>query len=261
MDTLVVIRIAVASLLGVCTGSFLNVVIYRLPRRESIARPPSACPNCATPLARRDLVPVLSWVVLRAKCRSSATPISARYPFIELLTAVVFGLLAWRFEELIQLSAFLVLGASCVALSAIDFDTKTLPTRLVYFTLIVGAVLLGIAAIVNNEPSHALNAAISSAAVATLFFVTWYIAPRGIGFGDVRFSAALALFMGWLGFGHVFVGITLAFLLGAVAGLALMVFGRAGRKSSIPFGPFLAIGALIAILVGQPIISWWLPSA
>jgi leader peptidase (prepilin peptidase) / N-methyltransferase len=261
MDAVAVLRVGVAALLGLCTGSFLNVVIYRLPRRESISRPPSACPGCASPLKRRDLVPVLSWIILRAKCRNCRAPISGRYPFIELLNAVIFGLIALRFSQLLPLAAYLVLGAGCVSLSAIDFDTKTLPTRLVYLTGAVGASLLIVNAFVNGDRDGLVRAAISGAVVATLFFITWFIAPNGIGFGDVRFAGVLAVFTGWLGFGYVFVGLTVAFVGGAVVGIALMAFGGAGRKTAVPFGPFLAIGAMTAILVGQPIIHWWLPAA
>ena len=181
-----------------------------------------------------------------------------------MLTAGLFALMAVRFEKLIQLAAYLVLGAGCIALSAIDFDTKTLPTRLVYFTAIVGGLLFGVASIADNDPSQLVHAAISAAIVAILFFITWFIAPNGMGFGDVRFVGTLAMFLGWLGFGYVFIGITLAFVSGAAVGIAMMIIGRAGRKSAIPFGPFLAFGAVTAILVGQPIIlvaSGRLPSA
>lgn len=261
MDQLSAFRIGVSALFGLCIGSFLNVVIYRLPRKESIAHPPSACPGCGSQLARRDLVPVFSWLFLRGKCRSCAAPISGRYPAIELLTAVLFGVVAYRFDELIQLGAFLVLTASCVALSAIDFDTKTLPTRLVYFTLVVGAIIFVIAGFVLDQRSRIITAFASAAAVALVFFIIWFIAPNGMGFGDVRFSGTLALFLGWLGYRYVFIGVTLAFILGALIGVAMMMFGRAGRKTALPFGPFLAIGAFIAILAGKPIISWWLPTA
>lgn len=261
MDAITVIRVGVAVLLGLCTGSFLNVVIYRLPRRESISRPPSACPGCSSQLKRRDLVPVLSWIALRAKCRTCKTRISGRYPSVELLNAVVFGLVAARFSQLLPLAAYLVLSAGCVTLSAIDFDTKTLPTRLVYLTGALGAAPLIATAAVNHDRAGLVRAAISGAVVATMFFITWFIAPNGIGFGDVRFAGVLAVFLGWLGFGYVFVGLTLAFVAGAVVGITLMIFGRAGRKTAVPFGPFLALGALVAILAGQPIIQWWLPTA
>lgn len=261
MEPIALLRVGVAVVLGLCVGSFLNVVVYRLPRRESISRPPSACPNCASPLKRRDLVPVVSWVVLRAKCRTCATAISGRYPFIELLTAIIFGLIAARFDQPLPLAAYLVLAAGCVTLSAIDFDTKTLPTRLVYFTAAIGAVLFVASSIVDRNSAHLLHAIISAAVVSTLFFITWFVAPHGIGFGDVRFAGTLAMFLGWLGFGYVFVGITLAFIAGAVVGVGLMVFSSAGRKSAIPFGPFLAAGALSAILIGKPLIAWWLPAA
>ncbi len=254
-------RIATSATFGLLIGSFLNVVIYRLPRKESIVHPPSACPSCSRQLTARDLVPVLSWVVLRGRCRSCSNKISARYPLIETLTAVLFALVAAKFEAVLPLTAFLALVAGSVALSAIDFDTKTLPTRLVYATGAVGAVLLASSAIRQSDMSPLVRAAISAAVVGAIFFATWWFVPHGFGFGDVRFGTVLAMFLGWLGYGYVFVGMITAFLTGALVGVALLASGRAGRKTALPFGPFLAFGTLFAVLAGTPIVDWWLPAS
>ena len=255
------LRAGIGALFGVCLGSFLNVLIWRLPQRLSLIHPASSCPDCGEPLARRDLIPVCSWLILRGCCRSCHVWISARYPLVEAWTAVVGAAFAWRFADLPTIAAFLVVGAGCIALSAIDIDTHTLPTRLVYATGILGGTLLAVASAFNGCADRLLPAATAAIVVGLVLYAVWALAPGGFGFGDVRLGAMLALFLGWLSAAHVFVGVALAFVLGAVAGLALIIGGRAGRRTAVPFGPFLSVGALISVLFGQSIIGWWLPAS
>ena len=237
---------ALAALLGLLVGSFLNVVIYRVPRGESVVHPRSRCPGCGYELAWYDNVPVLSWLLLRGRCRRCRAPISARYPLVEALTAVVFGLLAWRFAATWQLPAFLYLGAVGVALAFIDLDTKRLPDVLTLPSYVVGGALLLLPAALDGSWSAYLRAWLGALALFAFYFLLAFIYPAGMGFGDVKLAGVLGLYLGWLGWGVLVVGGFLGFLLGGLIGGGLMIVRRAGRKSKIPFGPFMILGAFLA---------------
>jgi leader peptidase (prepilin peptidase) / N-methyltransferase len=252
-------------LLGLLVGSFLNVVIWRVPRGESIVQPPSACPSCHTPLKPADLVPVVSWLVLRGKCRTCGTKISARYPLVEALTGVLWALMGWHFAGSWALPNYLAFTAFLIALSGIDLDTFKLPRTIIYLGGLVSLVLLVGATLLEPADLDGRWVPMGKAGLGALgafafFFLIHLASPKAMGFGDVRLSAYLGLNLGWLGLLYVPVGIFLGFLLGAVAGVALIVAKKAGRKTAIPFGPYLAAGALIAVLVGGRIINLWLPS-
>jgi leader peptidase (prepilin peptidase) / N-methyltransferase len=245
--------------LGLLVGSFLNVVIWRYPRGESVRHPPSHCPRCDERLRPLDLVPVLSWLALRGRCRYCGGAVSGRYPLVEALTGVLFGLVAWRFGWSWELPPYLALVAVLVALSGIDLDTKTLPRRIIYLGGAIGVPLLAIAALANDEPRRLWTAALGAVLAFAFFLLLHLLAPGSMGFGDVRLSALLGLYLGWLGLLHVPVGLFLGFVFGAAVGIALMVVKKAGRKTAVPFGPFMAAGAIVAILLGGPIIDVWLP--
>jgi leader peptidase (prepilin peptidase) / N-methyltransferase len=249
---------AACGVFGLLVGSFLNVVIHRVPRDESVVRPRSRCPQCGTQLAERDNIPVVSWLVLRGRCRTCSAPISARYPLVEALTGVLFAALALRFGFDWALPAFLVATAGLVALSLIDLDTFLLPKKVHYPTLIATAVLLAAAAVIDADWQGAREAAIGSLGAFALLFVIHFVSPRGMGFGDVRLAALLGLVLGWIELGAVPLGLFLGFLLGAVVGVGLMLGGRKGRKDRIPFGPFLAAGALLAVLFSDPLLDLYL---
>jgi leader peptidase (prepilin peptidase)/N-methyltransferase len=247
----------ISAVYGLVIGSFLNVVIWRVPRHESLVAPRSHCPGCDAPIAARDNVPLVSWLMLRGRCRHCGEPISIRYPFIELVTAVLFAAVGARFAHTWALPAFLVLTAALIAISAIDLEHFIIPNRIVYPVGFAGVILLAAAAGIEHDWASFERALLGAAGAFVFFFVLHVVAPRGMGFGDVRLSFVLGLFLGWLGGFQVFGGLFTGFLLGAVIGSVLIAVGSRGRKQHIPFGPFLAAGTMIFVLFGDPIVSWW----
>jgi leader peptidase (prepilin peptidase)/N-methyltransferase len=243
---------------GLTVGSFLNVVIYRVPRDESIVTPRSHCPNCDTELANRDNIPVVSWLFLRGKCRTCGDPISVRYPLVEGLTGALFMALGVRFGLDAALPAFLVLGAFLVALAAVDLDTFLLPKKLVWPAFGAGVVLLGGASVVQGDGSSAVEAAIGSAVAFAILYVIHFLSPKGMGFGDVRLAAVLGMHLGWIELPEVALGLFLSFLVASVVGIGLIVTKRKGRKDKVPFGPFLAAGTLLAVLFGDRLLALYL---
>ena len=250
--------VVLSALGGLLVGSFLNVVIWRVPRGESIARPPSHCPHCGNAVRPRDNIPVLSWLLLRGRCRDCAATISRRYPLVEVATAVVFAVMASRFGWDAVLPAFLYLGAIGVALWMIDLDVKRLPNAIVLPSYIVGGGLLTVAAMVGGEWAALLRAALGMGALYGFYFVLAYVYPAGMGFGDVKLAGVLGLYLGYLGWAEVVTGGFLGFFFGGVVGLALMAVRKAGRKSQIPFGPFMLAGAMVAILWGGALADLYL---
>jgi leader peptidase (prepilin peptidase) / N-methyltransferase len=248
------------AVLGLAVGSFLNVVVWRVPRGESVVSPPSHCPVCEHPVRPRDNVPVLSWLLLRGRCRDCSNPISLRYPLVELGTSAVFVVLTIRIGFSAELPAYLYLGAIGVALALIDIDVKRLPNVIVLPSYIVSAVLLAAAALVEQEWADLLRAGLGMAALYVFYFVLALVYPRGMGFGDVKLAGVLGGYLGWLGWAEVVSGGFLGFLFGGVVGGGLMLARRAGRRSMIPFGPFMLAGALVAILWGGALADLYLDS-
>ena len=246
-----------AGLFGLVVGSFLNVVIHRVPRQQSVVRPRSRCPGCGAEIGPRDNIPVLSWALLRGACRSCSAPISPRYPFIELSTGALFVLAALRFGPRPETVAFAMLFAALVAITAIDIELRVVPKKIVWPTFGAGILLLGFAAVVAGEPRRLLDMAGGSAGAFAVLFAIHLISPKGMGFGDVRLAALLGLFLGWLGPAHVALGLFAGFVAGGVSGIAALAAGRS-RKSALPFAPFLALGTVVAVLVGIPILDWYL---
>ena len=247
--------IGVCFVLGLMVGSFLNVVIHRIPRHESVVSPRSACPSCGTEISNRDNVPVLSWLALRGRCRSCDEPISPRYPLVELTTGVIFALVGARLGADWALPAFLVFSAGLIALSAIDLDTYLLPRKVVYPTLFATAALLLVAAAATRDLRGLAEAGAGGLIGFGIFFLIHFISPKGMGFGDVRLAGVIGMALGWIQLPLVAVGLFLAFLLATIVGVGLMVAGRRGRKDKVPFGPFLAAGAMLAVLVGHKVLD------
>jgi leader peptidase (prepilin peptidase) / N-methyltransferase len=242
--------IVAAALYGAAIGSFLNVVIYRVPLKKSISKPPSACPKCGNHIKWYDNIPIVSWVLLRGRCRNCGDPISVRYPFVEALTAGLFVLVALRFGWSWTLPAMTIFVAGLVALAFTDLDHLLLPRAIVYplAGLVLAALLL--AAAVQGSWHRLVVALLCALVEFLLLFTINFISPRSMGFGDVRFGPVIALALGWLGWIYAFFGFLAANLAGAVVGLILIAVGRTGRKTPIPFGVFLALGAVIAIAFG-----------
>ncbi|MGO4592875.1 A24 family peptidase [Leifsonia sp. 2TAF2] len=254
---------------GALIGSFLNVVVYRVPAGRSIVFPPSACGGCGTEIKPYDNIPVLSWLALRGRCRFCRTRISIRYPLVEAATALAFVGVAWWFwagpeapvdrtgwsltAGVIQVVAFLYLAAISIVLALIDIDTHRLPNAVVLPSYLVGAVLLGTACVLTGDWSALLGTAIGGAALFLLYLVLALVYPGGMGFGDVKLAGVLGMFLGYLGWGPLVVGGFGAFVLGGVFSLALVLARRAGRGSGIPFGPWMLAGTWLGILAGPAI--------
>jgi leader peptidase (prepilin peptidase) / N-methyltransferase len=247
--------VVVCGVLGLMVGSFLNVVIWRLPRGESIVRPPSHCPHCDTEIKPYDNIPVLSWVLLRGRCRTCGAGISARYPLVELTCAVLWVAMVLRFGESWALPAYLVLVSALLALSLIDFDTFLLPNKIVYPLAVALVALFGLAAVLEDAGGDYGRALLGGLAAFGFFLTVHLIAPRGMGFGDVKLSFSLGVALGWISWGSVFLGLFLGFLLGAVVGIALIATRIKSRRDHVPFGPFLAAGTVIAILFGPVLLD------
>jgi leader peptidase (prepilin peptidase)/N-methyltransferase len=244
-----------ASIAGLLVGSFLTVVVDRVPSGRSVVAPGSACPSCGARLGALDLVPVISWVALRGRCRRCGAQIGVEPVLLELTTAALFAVLAAHFRLTWELGAFAAFAAGLIALTAVDLRSKRLPREISYATLAIGAPLLAIAALVRDEPHRIATAALGGA-IALVMMLAIYLASRGgMGDGDVRLAPLLGVFLGWLNPGIVPVGLLFGFFAGAVVGVVLLVVGRAGRKTALPFGPFLALGAIVAIFVGQRVVD------
>lgn len=249
--------IGAVAVLGLLIGSFLNVVIHRVPLGESVVHPRSRCPGCGTELAARDNVPVLSWLVLRGRCRTCGEPISARYPLVELLTAALFVAVTVWLGASWALPAYLYLAAIGVALSAIDLDTKRLPNAIVLPSYVVALVLLLLPAVIDGQWDAYLRAVLSGAALFAFYFLLAFIYPAGMGFGDVKLSGVLGIYLGWVSWALVALGTFTGFLLGAVVGIVVMLRGKGGRKTKVPFGPFMVVGTFLALFFGQSVVDWY----
>ena len=238
---------ALAGVLGALIGSFLNVVIHRVPRRESLVRPRSRCPDCGAPIAPYDNMPVLSWLLLRGRCRRCGERISPRYPLVELLTALAFAavVLVRGFDDNLVLELPFV--AALIALAGIDYDHKLLPNRIVY--PLAGYGLIATVLVERDD----LVEHVAAGAGAFAFLLAAVIAyPRGMGMGDVKLAGAMGLFLGL----SVIPALLVAFLAGSVVGLAILAReGAAGRKKAIPFGVFLALGGIVGVLAGPELID------
>jgi leader peptidase (prepilin peptidase)/N-methyltransferase len=250
----VVISIGV---LGLVIGSFLNVVIYRVPRDESVVRPASHCPECATPIKGWHNLPVVGWLVVRGRCAHCAAPISVRYPLVEAGTAALFVAVTLRFGFTAQLPAYLYLTSIAVALAFIDVDAQRLPDVIVLPSYIVGVVLLMPAGAVGDDWWSAVRGLAAMTLLFALYLTLSMAYPGGMGFGDVKLAGLLGLFLGWVSWGSVVVATFSAFLLGGVVGVSLLLARRANRKSAIPFGPFMLAGAFLALFFAGTASSWY----
>jgi leader peptidase (prepilin peptidase) / N-methyltransferase len=253
--------VGASGVVGLLIGSFLNVVIVRVPVGASVIRPRSACPACGEPISERDNVPVLSWVLLRGRARCCGEPISARYPVVEAVTGVAFGAVAAWVGLSWLLPALLYLAAISIALTMIDLELHRLPNAIVLPSYPVGALLLTVPALVAGEPGRLIGAAVAGLSLYAFYFLLLMIYPAGMGFGDVKLAGVLGLYLGWFGWEFAVIGAFAAFIGGGLVGILLMVVGRAGRKTQIPFGPYMIVGAWAALVWADPVADWYLRSS
>jgi len=262
VDRFRVVRTAVLAatcgLFGLAIGSFLNVVIERVPKRQSVVRPRSRCPHCEAQIAERDNIPVVSWLLLRGRCRTCHEPIHVRYPMVELATAGLFVAAALRFPEDWVLPAFCLFFAVLLAVSVIDLEHYIVPNRIVYPTLLASVPALFLLALLDDRWGDLRGALIGAVAASGGLLVINLINPRGMGMGDVKLALVLGLFLGWINLPTVALGLFFGFLLGSLGGLLLMLLRRRTRNQHVPFAPFLSAGALLAVLAGNPILHWYL---
>ncbi len=260
---------AVAALLGVAVGSFLNVVAHRVPLGTSLSRPPSSCPGCDTPISPRDNIPLISWILLRARCRTCRMRISARYPALEALNGVLWAGAAVLVGPSWLLPAVLWFLSVTLALIATDLEHHRLPNRIVLHGTWVGWVLLAPGVLLDGlEPVRLLHALAGGVAWFGLLLAIALIARGGFGFGDVKLAFLLGSFVGlqpmlgsaaWFdALGGVAVAIFLAFFIGGAIAIALLVARRVDRRREIAFGPAMIVASWVAVACGDRLLDAWL---
>jgi leader peptidase (prepilin peptidase)/N-methyltransferase len=246
------------AVLGLMIGSFLNVVVYRVPLGRSIVSPPSACPSCASRIRARDNVPVLSWLILRGRCRDCAAPISARYPLVEAGTAGAFAGVAGVVGPVWVLPAYWVATATAIALALVDLDHRRIPNAILFPGLAISWLLLVPGSLIDGDPWGLVRAAGGAAAYFGLLLVVALAARGGFGFGDVKLALLLGTYLAYRDWETLAVGVFGGFVVGGVAGGFLLLSRRAGRKDAMPFGPAMVIGAAVALVWGTAIADWYL---
>jgi leader peptidase (prepilin peptidase)/N-methyltransferase len=241
---------AIAAVGGLVAGSFLNVVIARLPDRRSLVHPRSQCPSCGVPVRPYDNVPVLSWFLLRGRCRSCGERISSRYPVVEALTAGLCALVivakGTDWDAWLGIAMVLVL----VPIAFIDLDHRIIPNRILLPAAVVALAILAV-----GRPDRLPEHLIAGAAAGGFLLIAAVAYPRGMGMGDVKLAAVLGLYLGR----SVAPAMLAALLAGTLVGAGLMASkgAYAGRKTAVPFGPFLALGALVGLFAGPELVDWY----
>lgn len=241
--------IAFLGAFGAAIGSFVNVLAYRLPRRESLVRPRSRCPQCATQIAGYDNIPVVSWILLRGRCRHCRAPIPIRYPIVEALTALLFVAVGLKIGLEDTLVPALALTITLVAAAETDLEHHIIPNRLMA-TAAIAAVALWAVVDYSRLPENL----IAGAAAGGFLFVAAIAYPAGMGMGDVKLAGVMGLYLGSSVAPALFIG----FASGAVVGIAIaLAHGASTRKQGVPFGPFLALGGVVALIYGPEIVDWY----
>jgi len=250
-------------LVGLAVGSFLNVCIDRLPRgrtpasgvnsrplRQSLLHPPSHCAACGQSLAVRDLVPLLSYLLLHGRCRYCRVPIPKRLPLVELTTGLLFSLLWWHYGPTLELVLAMVFTSFLIVISVVDLERQIVPNRIVYPAIVLALLATPL------TPDHSVLGLLAGGgwgfAILLAIAIAW---PGGMGMGDVKLAAFIGLAVGAP---TIFIGLFMSFLLGATVSVGLLLTGIKGRKDRIPFAPFLAAGGLVAMLYGEPIWQWYI---
>jgi leader peptidase (prepilin peptidase)/N-methyltransferase len=248
------IALAFCALFGLCVGSFLNVVIGRLPAGRNIAHPGSSCPRCGNPIAWYDNLPVLSYLLLRARCRSCRDPISWRYLMVEIVCAGLFAAAYLRFGPSLQLAAAVVLLSVLIAITGIDFDHQIIPDVLSLPGIALGLLLsLGPGGI---GPGDSVLGVLVGGGVFIVIIVgsSLVLGQPGMGVGDAKLGAMLGAFLGWK---LALLSALLSVLVGGPLAAALLATGHKGRKDPLPFGPFLALGGAVSLFWGDALLAWY----
>jgi leader peptidase (prepilin peptidase)/N-methyltransferase len=241
--------IVLALVLGAVIGSFLNVVIFRLPKQLSLAFPGSHCPACQSAIRWFDNIPVVSFLWLRGRCRACRSPISLRYPAVEAVTAALYALAAWHFGSQPALVWAWLLIAALVAVTAIDLEHQLIPDRITLPGIAVGFV----ASVLTSRTSW-LESLVGVLVGGGVFFLVIVVSRGGMGGGDMKLGAMIGAFLGWK---LTVLTIMLAVVSGGVVGVALLITGLRQRRDPVPFGPFLAASALVSLFWGDQIIRWY----
>lgn len=249
--------------LGAIIGSFLTVVIARVPVGESIVRPRSSCPGCGAFISWYDNIPLFSWLVLGGKCRRCSQPIPLRYPLIELATAIAFGLIGlasfWGAYPLALVPTFLIITAAGIALIVIDLEHYRLPNQIVATAYLLAGIATIIGLVAAGFAGYAAGLVGGMLMWGAVFGGSWLITRgRGVGMGDVKLAPLLGASLGMLGVAEAAIGLLVTFLLGAVVGIWLLATGRVQRRQAIPFGPFMVTGWFLTVVLGSPLASWYL---
>jgi leader peptidase (prepilin peptidase)/N-methyltransferase len=236
---------------GLMLGSFFNVVAYRLPRGESLATPASRCPGCETPIKPYDNVPVLSWLLLRGRCRACGTSIAWRYPLVELSTALLMAIAVLALGADRDAWLGLAFVALLVPVAVIDIDFRIIPNKLMILGAVAAPSILAL-----TDPGALPEHAIAAAAAGGFLLAAALAYPSGMGMGDVKLAFVMGLFLGR----DVGVAMLVALVAGSLAGAAVIAAkgAKEGRRTAIPFGPFLALGGVVALLAGEPVVDWYL---
>jgi len=241
---------AIAFVFGSIIGSFANVCIHRLPRRQSLVFPASHCPTCQQLLRPWHNIPLLSYLALRGRCAFCSTAISVRYPMVECLGGLLYVFLYHQFGFSVHSIVFILLATALLIVSFIDLQYKIIPDMIT-----LPGIIAGIVASLLITPVGVVSSIIGVVLGGGLFFLIAVISRGGMGGGDIKLIAMIGAFLGWQA---VLITIFLGAFTGAVAGLTLMLLGKKGRKDMVPFGPFLALGALFAMVWGQDMLLWYL---
>jgi leader peptidase (prepilin peptidase)/N-methyltransferase len=250
--------VAACAALGLAVGLFLNVLIDRVPPKQALFPPRFRCPRCPEEVTDAPGLPLGRWLRPGGRCPVCGHSLPLRYLLVPVANALLFWAAAVRIGPDWALPAYLVFFAALLAISVIDFQLQIIPNRIVYPAIFASIPLLALAALAEHDFSR-LGRALAGAALAWLgLLLIHLISPSGMGFGDVRLAFLLGLFLGWLSYSHVVSGLFLGFLLGAVIGVILVVLRLRSRSDHVPFGPFLAAGSALAVLVGDPVIRVWL---
>lgn len=248
----------VAAIFGLIFGSFINVVAHRVPAGVSVVAPPSACPFCQHPIRHRDNIPLISWILLRGRCRDCGEPISIRYPIVEVAAAALFAAAVAVIGLEAVLPAYLWFAGVSLTLVLTDLDVQRIPNAILYPGTVVGLVLLGAGAVVDGELDSFGRAAAGGALYFGLFLILALMARGGFGFGDVKLAFFLGLFLTYQSWGVLGAGIALGIAIGGGIAIVLLVTRRAGRKAKIPFGPAMVLGAYAALVIGRRLSDWYL---